>query len=142
MKNFIVPGIIIGGLIAFLMAKKKALENIMLQIIDIGINSKKSNIKELVFNVRFMAENLENVPVTVKKINITLYANNSPISTYKKDTSLTVLPQENKDFFVEMKLNNITAVSTIITAIAAGKAPELNVKGTVTTDLGNITINS
>ena len=140
MKNLILPGILIGGLIAFLAAKKRAMQNLILNILDIGINSKKSNIRELVFNVKIGANNQENLPVVIKRINLNLFANQSIIANFNRSVNLAVLPNEEKEFFIEIRLNNLSAVSTIITALAAGEAPELTVKGTVLTDLGTITV--
>jgi LEA14-like dessication related protein len=140
MKNFILPGILIGGLIAFLAAKKRAMQNLILNIIDIGINSKKSNIRELVFNVKIGANNQENLPVVIKRINLNLFANQSIIANFNRSVNLAVLPNEEKEFFIEIRLNNLSAVSTIITALATGQTPELTVKGTVLTDLGTITV--
>jgi len=140
MKNLIIPGLLIGGLIAFLTAKKRAMQNLILNILDIGINSKKSNIRELVFNVKIEANNQENLPVVIKRINLNLFANQSIIANFNRSVNLTVLPNEEKEFFIEIRLNNLSAVSTIISALAAGEAPELTVKGTVLTDLGTITI--
>jgi hypothetical protein len=142
MKNILIPGLIIGGLLAFLAAKKRALQNLLLNVIDIGINRQKSNIRQLVFNVKFNAENLENVPVSIKQINLNLFAGENRIADYRRSVNLTILPEENREFFIEMQLNNLAAVTTIIQSIAAQQAPEFNVKGTITTDLGTITINS
>ena len=140
MKNLILPGLIIGGLIAFLAAKKRALQNLLLNVIDIGINRQKSNIRELVFNVKFNAENLENLPVTIKAVNLNLLAGTNIIASYRRSVNLTILPEESKEFFLEMKLNNLSVVTTILQGITAGQTPEFSVKGTVTTDLGVITV--
>lgn len=140
MKNLILPGILIGGLIAFLAAKKRAMQNLILNILDIGINSKKSNIRELVFNVKIGANNQENLPVVIKRINLNLFANQSIIANFNRSVNFAVLPNEEKEFFIEIRLNNLSAVSTIITALAAGQTPELTIKGTVLTDLGTITV--
>lgn len=140
MKNLILPGLIIGGLLAFLAAKKRALQNLLLNVIDIGINRQKSNIRELVFNVKFNAENLENLPVTIKAVNLNLFAGSNMIASYRRSVNLTILPEESKEFFLEMKLNNLSVVTTILQGITAGETPEFNVKGTVTTDLGVINV--
>ena len=142
MKNILIPGLIIGSILAYLAAKKRALQNLLLNVIDIGINRQKSSIRQLVFNVKFNAENLENVPVSIKQINLNLFAGENRIADYRRSVNLTILPEESREFFIEMQLNNLAAVTTIIQSIAAQQAPEFNVKGTITTDLGTITINS
>jgi hypothetical protein len=140
MKNLIIPGLIIGGLIAFLAAKKRALQNLILNVIDIGINRQKSNIRQLVFNVRFNAENLENVPVEIRNINLSLFAGNNRITDYRRSVNLVILPEESKEFFIEMNVNNLSIVTTLIQSISTGETPEFVVKGTIITDLGRIEI--
>lgn len=140
MKNLILPGLIIGGLLAFLAAKKRALQNLILNVIDIGINRQKSNIRQLVFNVRFNAENLENVPVEIRNINLSLFAGNNRITDYRRSVNLVILPEESKEFFIEMNVNNLSIVTTLIQSISTGETPEFLVKGTIITDLGRIEI--
>lgn len=142
MKKILVPGLILGVFIAYLAAKKRALQNLLLEVADIAINSQKTNIKQVVFNVKFAAENRENVPVTINQINLRLFSGQTTLADFNRVVNLTVGPNEVKQFTAEIKISNLAAVSTLLNFLASGEQPEFNVRGNVRTDLGVISINA
>lgn len=142
MRKILVPGLILGVFIAYLAAKKRALQNLLLEVADIAINSQKTNIKQVVFNVKFAAENRENVPVTINQINLRLFSGQTTLADFNRVVNLTVGPNESKQFTAEIKISNLAAVSTLLNFLASGEQPEFNVRGNVRTDLGVISINA
>lgn len=142
MKKLLLPGLLLGGFVAYLMAKKRALQNLLLNVLDIAINSKKTNIRQVVFNVKFSAENRENIGVTINKINLRLFANNVPVADFNRTVLIQVGPNETKELNAEIIIGNLSLVTSLIQILTSGNAPVMEVRGNVVTDLGTITVNS
>jgi hypothetical protein len=74
----------------FLMGKKQAIENLLIKPIDIAINSSKTNIFKLVFNLKLQITNSSNFTVKINKIDVDILVNNRTISEFQKNLPITI----------------------------------------------------
>ena len=120
----------------FLMGKKTAIENLEVKPIDIAINKSKTNFFKAVFNLKLKLTNPGNFAVKVKNIDVDLLVNNKVISVFQKNIPATIAPKSTEIILIEITVQNLAIVETILMIINDSSNVTAGVKGTVTTDLG------
>jgi LEA14-like dessication related protein len=124
----------------FLIGKKQAIENLLIKPIDIAINSSKTNIFKLVFNLKLQITNSSNFTVKINKIDVDILVNNKTISEFQKNLPITIAPNKTEIVLIEITAQNAAIISSIIDIITSGNAITAGVIGVFSTDLGVVNI--
>jgi LEA14-like dessication related protein len=142
MNNKLILGLgaMAAAAIYFFKGKKEALENIQVRPLDIAINSQKTNIRQLVFNLKLKIANPSNFAVNINNINLDVIINNKKISEFEKSGSTSIEPKNAKTFNIEIVVNNLAVVDVILNTIADGSDINIHLLGNVRTDLGTAII--
>jgi LEA14-like dessication related protein len=140
-KNFLL-GIAAAAAAAyyFLIGKKQAIENLLIKPIDIAINSSKTNILKLVFNLKLQITNSSNFTVKINKIDVDILVNNRIISEFQKNLPIIIAPNKTEIVLIEITAQNAAIITTIIDIITSGEKITAGVKGVFSTDLGIVNI--
>jgi LEA14-like dessication related protein len=124
----------------FLMGKKKAVENLEIKPIDIAINSQKTNLLKLVFNLKLKLTNPGNFAVKVNNIDVDVLVNNRVISDFQKLLPVTIAPKQTETVILEITVQNLAVIETVLNILADQQNITAGVKGVVSTDLGVVNI--
>jgi LEA14-like dessication related protein len=124
----------------FLMGKKKAVENLEIKPIDIAINSQKTNLLKLVFNLKLKLTNPGNFAVKVNNIDVDVLVNNRVISDFQKLLPVTIAPKQTEIVVLEITVQNLAVIETVLNILADQQNITAGVKGVVSTDLGVVNI--
>jgi LEA14-like dessication related protein len=123
-----------------LMGKKQAIENLLIKPIDIGINTSKTNLFKLTFNLKLKITNPSNFTVKVNKIDVDVVVNNSIISEFQKNLPILIGPNKTEIVTIEITAQNAAIITTIIDIITSGEKITAGIKGIISTDLGDTNI--
>jgi len=124
----------------FLMGKKQAVENLEIKPIDIAINSQKTNLLKLVFNLKLKLTNPGNFSVKVNNIDVDVLVNNRAISDFQKLLPVTIAPKQTETVILEITVQNLAVIETVLNILADQQNITAGVKGVVSTDLGIVNI--
>jgi len=124
----------------FLMGKKQAVENLEIKPIDIAINSQKTNLLKLVFNLKLKLTNPSNFSVKVNNIDVDVLVNNRVISDFQKLLPVTIAPKQTETVILEITVQNLAVIETVLNILADQQNITAGVKGVVSTDLGVVNI--
>jgi LEA14-like dessication related protein len=124
-----------------LMGKKQAIENLEIKPIDIAINKSKTNIFKAVFNLKLKITNPANFSVKLKDIDVDVLVNDRVISEFQKNLPVTIAPKKTEIILIEITVQNLAIVETILNLLNDASNISAGVKGTVRTDLGIAEIN-
>jgi LEA14-like dessication related protein len=124
----------------FLMGKKQAVENLEIKPIDIAINSQKTNLLKLVFNLKLKLTNPGNFSVKVNNIDVDVLVNNRVISDFQKLLPVTIGPKQTETVILEITVQNLAVIETVLNILADQQNITAGVKGVVSTDLGVVNI--
>lgn len=140
MNNKLILGLLAGAgaLYYFLQGKKGAIEDLLIEPVDIAID-KESNIRKLVFNLKLQIKNPSKFVVKVKNIDLLLRVNNKIISNFNSNSVLNLPANSNKIYNIKISVNNFTVITTIL-EVLANKNIVAAVTGDITTDLGIVNI--
>lgn len=122
----------------FLTGKKAAIENLIVKPIDIAINSSKTNLLRLVFNLKLKITNTSNFSVKVNSIDVDVLVNNNIVGEVQKNLPIVIAPGKTEIVIIELGLQNLSVIETIINIIDMGGKLTAGVQGNVTTDLGKV----
>jgi LEA14-like dessication related protein len=122
------------------MGKKKAVENLEIKPIDIAINSQKTNLLKLVFNLKLKSTNPGNFSVKVNNIDVDVLINNRIISDFQKLLPVTIAPKQTEIVVLEITVQNLAVIETVLNILADQSNITAGVKGVVNTDLGIVNI--
>ena len=141
MNNKLILGLLAGAgaFYYFLQGKKEAIEDLLIEPVDIAID-KSSNIRKLVFNLKLQIKNPSKFVVKIKNIDLDLSVNNKTISNFNSNTVLSLPANSNKIYNIKISVQNLTVVLTIL-EILNDKNIIAAITGDITTDLGKIDIN-
>ena len=140
-KNFLIGiAAIAAAGYYFLMGKKQAVENLEIKPIDIAINSQKTNLLKLVFNLKLKLTNPGNFSVKVNNIDVDVLVNNRAISDFQKLLPVTIAPKQTEIVVLEITVQNLAVIETILNILADQQNITAGVKGVVSTDLGIVNI--
>ena len=123
-----------------LMGKKQAIENLEVKPIDIGINSQKTNLLKLVFNLKLKLINPSNFSIKGNNIDLDVLVNNKVISDFKKLLPVFIAPKQTKIVVLEITVQNLAVIETVLNILADQSNITVGVKGVVSTDLGIVNI--
>ena len=137
-------------LIAKLAGSAKTLQNLIWKYIDVGIDPKKTNLKELVFNLKMVAinKNKEQVKFNFLKADVFWYGkliSKIDIQDVSQRGTTVFIPGGNESnpgnvvFKIPIRIQNLQTALAITEAIAAKKAGELVIDATI--GYGGMTIN-
>ena len=124
----------------FLMGKKQAIENLEIKPIDIAINSQKTNLLKLVFNLKLKLINPSNFSIKGNNIDLDVLVNNKVISDFKKLLPVFIAPKQTKIVVLEITVQNLAVIETVLNILADQSNITVGVKGVVSTDLGIVNI--
>ena len=123
-----------------LMGKKQAIENLEIKPIDIAINSQKTNLLKLVFNLKLKLINPSNFSIKGNNIDLDVLVNNKVISDFKKLLPVFIAPKQTKIVVLEITVQNLAVIETVLNILADQSNITVGVKGVVSTDLGIVNI--
>ena len=140
-KNFLI-GIAAVGAAGYylLMGKKQAIKNLEIKPIDIAINSQKTNLLKLVFNLKLKLTNPGNFSVKVNNIDVDVLVNNRIISDFQKLLPVRIAPKQTEIVVLEITVQNLAVIETVLNILADQSNITAGVKGVVSTDLGIVNI--
>lgn len=121
-----------------LTGKKAAIENLIVKPIDIAINSSKTNLLKLVFNLKIKITNTSNFSVKVNAIDVDVIVNNNIIGEVQKNLPIVVAPGKTEIVTIELSVQNLAVIETVLNIIAMGGKLTAGVQGNITTDLGKV----
>lgn len=123
-----------------LMGKKQAIENLEIKPIDIAINSQKTNLLKLVFNLKLKLINPSNFSIKGNNIDLDVLVNNKVISDFKKLLPVFIAPKQTKIVVLEITVQNLAVIETVLNILEDQSNITVGVKGVVSTDLGIVNI--
>jgi LEA14-like dessication related protein len=125
----------------FLKGKKQSLENLLFNPIGIAINKAKTNFFRLVFNFKLQVNNPGTFAVNIQSINLDVLVNGKVISNFTKELPISIAPKESKILDIEIAIQNLTVIETILEVINNKGKITVTLQGEVLTDLGKANIN-
>jgi LEA14-like dessication related protein len=125
----------------FLKGKKQSLENLLFNPIGIAINKAKSNFFRLVFNFKLQVNNPGTFAVNIQSIDLDVLVNGKVISNFTKELPISIAPKESKILDIEIAIQNLTVIETILEVINNKGKITVTLQGEVLTDLGKANIN-
>jgi len=125
----------------FLKGKQQSLENLLFNPIGIAINKAKTNFLRLVFNFKLQVNNSGNFAVNIQNIDLDVLVNGKVISNFTKELPISIAPKESKILDIEIAIQNLTVIETILEIINNKGKITVTLQGEVLTDLGKANIN-
>jgi LEA14-like dessication related protein len=125
----------------FLKGKQQSLENLLFNPISIAINKAKTNFFRLVFNFKLQVNNPGNFAVNIQSIDLDVLVNGKVISNFTKELPISIAPKESKILEIEIAIQNLTVIETILEIINNKGKITVTLQGEVLTDLGKTNIN-
>lgn len=125
----------------FLKGKKQSLENLLFNPISIAINKAKTNFFRLVFNFKLEVNNPGTFAVNIQSIDLDVLINGKVISNFAKELPIIIAPKESKILDIEIAIQNLTVIETILEVINNKGKITVTLQGEVLTDLGKANIN-
>jgi len=125
----------------FLKGKQQSLENLLFNPIGIAINKAKTNFFRLVFNFKLQVNNPGNFAVNIQSIDLDVLVNGKVISNFTKELPISIAPKESKILEIEIAIQNLTVIETILEIINNKGKITVTLQGEVLTDLGKTNIN-
>lgn len=125
----------------FLKGKKESIENLLFNPVGIAINKAKTNFLRLVFNFKLQVTNPGNFAVNIQSIDLNVLVNGRVISNFSKQLPVIIAPKKTELLDIEISVQNLTVIETILNAIADGGKITVSLQGEVITDLGKANIN-
>ena len=125
----------------FLKGKKESIENLLFNPVGIAINKAKTNFLRLVFNFKLQVTNPGNFAVNIQSIDLDVLVNGRVISNFSKQLPVMIAPKKTELLDIEIAVQNLTVIETILNAIADGGKITVSLQGEVITDLGKANIN-
>ena len=125
----------------FLKGKKQSLENLLFNPISIAINKAKTNFFRLVFNFKLQVNNPGTFAVNIQSIDLDVLVNGKVISNFTKELPISIAPKESKILEIEIAIQNLTVIETILEVINNKGKITVTLQGEVLTDLGKANIN-
>lgn len=140
-KNFLIGLAAVAAAGYYLLiGKKEAIENLEIKPIDIAINKSKTNIFKAVFNLKLKITNPGNFSVKGNNIDLDVLVNNKVISDFKKLLPVFIAPKQTKIVVLEIAVQNLAVIETVLNILADQSNITVGVKGVVSTDLGIVNI--
>jgi hypothetical protein len=140
MKNILIAGGAIAALLYFLRRKKTAAENIIVEPIDIAIDSERSNFSRIYYRIKLRLVNNEAASVNVSSINFAISVNGNAIGSINNTTGFKVDGGSSKEITLDASISSIGAIGLIYDLITQGFKLDILVVGTVNTDLGAVNV--
>jgi LEA14-like dessication related protein len=142
MNNKVILGLgaLAAAAIYFFKGKKEALENVRITPLDIAINKQKTNIRNLVFNLKLKIANPGNFKVNINTINLDVIINNKKISNFQKSNITSIEPNNAKTINLEISVSNLAVIDVVLNMLADQDGFNIHLLGEVNTDLGAILI--
>ena len=142
MNNKLILGLgaLAAAAIYFFKGKKEALENVRITPLDIAINKQKTNIRNLVFNLKLKIANPGNFKVNINTINLDVIINNKKISNFQKSNITSIEPNNAKTINLEISVSNLAVIDVVLNMLADQDGFNIHLLGEVNTDLGAILI--
>jgi LEA14-like dessication related protein len=125
----------------FLKGKKQSIENLLFNPIGIAINQAKTNFFRLVFNFKLQVNNPDTFAVNIQSIDLDVLVNGKVISNFAKELPISIAPKESKILEIEIAIQNLTVIETILEVINNKGKITVTLQGEVITDLGKANIN-
>ena len=129
----------------YLMQKKAALQNLKLVPVSIAIDSAKSSatlFSQLFYTVKVRLNNNEAQPVFVRGIDLDVFFRGQQIGKIYRDQDFIVPSRSSQQVNFNTSINTVDVVENVISLIRGGfKNIEFTIRGTVSTDLGEIPVN-
>jgi LEA14-like dessication related protein len=125
----------------FLKGKKQSIENLLFNPIGIAINKAKTNFFRLVFNFKLQVNNPDTFAVNIQSIDLDVLVNGKVISNFAKELPISIAPKESKILEIEIAIQNLTVIETILEVINNKGKITVTLQGEVITDLGKANIN-
>jgi hypothetical protein len=141
MKNLLIAGGAIAALLFFLKRKKSAAENIIVEPIDIAIDSQRSSFSRIYYRIKLRLVNNEPANVNVSSINFSVTANGKAIGSINNTTGFRVDAGSSKEITLDASISSIGAIGLIRDLITEGFNIDILVAGTINTDLGAVNVN-
>ena len=141
--NKLIWGLVAAAGVAyiFVKGKKESLENLIFNPVGIAINQAKTNFLRLVFNFKLQVTNPGNFAVNIQSIDLDVLVNGRVISNFSKQLPVMIAAKKTELLDIEISIQNLTVIETILNAIADGGKITVSLQGEVITDLGKANIN-
>lgn len=131
----------VGVAYIFLKGKKESIENLLFNPVGIAINKAKTNFLRLVFNFKLQVTNPGNFAVNIQSIDFDVLVNGKIISNFSKQLPVIIAAKKTELLDIEIAIQNLTVIETILNAIADGGKITVSLQGEVITDIGKANIN-
>lgn len=131
----------VGVAYIFLKGKKESIENLLFNPVGIAINKAKTNFLRLVFNFKLQVTNPGNFAVNIQSIDLDVLVNGKIISNFSKQLPLMIAPKKTELLDIEIAVQNLTVIETILEIINNKGKITVTLQGEVITDLGKANIN-
>jgi hypothetical protein len=143
MKNLLLLGAAAAAAFVLLRRKKTAAENIIVDPVDIAIDTDRSASSfwtRIFYRIQLKLTNNELASVNVSSINLQIFANGKPLGTLNNTTGFSVSAGTNRVINLDASLSSISAIGLIRDLITDGLSIDLLVTGVVNTDLGAVNV--
>lgn len=147
MKKDILPvALLIGGglyLFTWLRNKAEAGQNLQYEPVDVAIDSARSRAAywaRIFYTVKLRLVNNGRASVNVRDIDLMARVGNTPIGTITSNTPFSVPANSTKVIQLTASISTTGVVNVLYNIIEDGINIEMNINGTILTDLGSIDV--
>lgn len=147
MKNNILPAaLLIGGglyLFTWLRNKADAGQNLQYEPVDIAIDSARSSAAmwtRIFYTVKLRLVNNGRASVNVRDIDLSARVGNSPVGTITSSTAFSVPANSSKVIQLTASISTTGIVNVLYNIIEDGINIQMNIEGTILTDLGFVEV--
>ena len=147
MKNILPIAAVIGAgalLYKYLTGKKKAMENLQFEIFKISIDSektKRAKYFKIYYDIILTVINQEESPVKIKNALLNIKVNGRNLGKIESNLNLLIPRQTEKQVTLKASFFTFGAIGLVIDIVKNGLQANVNVKGFINTDLGQVDIN-
>lgn len=137
-KNIL--GIGVFGALAyfFFQQKKRLVEYLRVNFKDIAIDSKATNISQIVFNLKLNLDNPTSGTVIINEIVGVIEYQDQRLASFNSTDNFTITARTSKDVIIKVKLTTFGLVGTLIKIIGSDEPIIFNIKGYIGTNFGKI----
>lgn len=145
-KNILPVALLLGSglyLFTWLRNKQQAGENLQYEPVDIAIDSARSGAAlwtRIFYTVKLRLVNNGRAAVNVRDIDLMARVGNSPVGTITTNQAFSVLPNSTKVIQLTASISTSGVVNVLYNILEDGLQIELNIAGTILTDLGTVDV--
>ena len=137
-KNILGIGVIGALAYFFFQQKKRLVEFLRVNYKDIAIDSKATNISQIVFNLKLNLDNPTSGTVIINEIVGVIEYQDARLASFNSTDNFTISPRTSKDVIIKVKITTFGVIGSFIKIISSDEPIVFNIKGYIGTNFGKV----